>query len=1466
MKLFGKEFALRRLCLILIGIFFATAIIGGFYLYAKREIILRDALNRVEQIAGEMIGTPVKIGNAFIESFKLSSLEDSALILENLEIIDNQNETMAKVDRAKVTFKLLNFFDYGAGAIDEINIDGAQAFVKKRADNSWNLQDIKIKDTGESTFDAKINLNGGTVTADFDGKNISVEKISASADCADMNAIETNLTAETLGSYINASGTVGADKQIINAVIDIADISKILPYLPEDVIPEGVEIHGGFAKNLAMNIYRRGEVLSYSGFTNFSDGAVRVEETEIENIAGTATFTDAQYNIDASAEANGQPATVKGTIRTDTDEMYFDLVAESDGFAPAAVIESLGIDGAAAFTAHVFGTANNPKVDAEISSNYLGYEDLSAKNVHTNFRYANNSVYLSNIYAETFGGAVTGEFELDAQKLAYNSHLKVNGINLAQVREYVNSDAPLYGTVNADVALNGTGADLSTVKVYGSADGNNIYYQNFLVNQMETSFYFREKDVKIDYLKLKLPNKGKVNLEGTLTDMQKLDFEFYGAHVDLSLAKTFDPAILVSGMSDFSGSIHGDVDNPQLALTLSAIDNEKFSGVKGELFNQKFDSLTLAMSGSLDAVDISEFELEKDGKITWQVIDGNINLKERKLNVRLDTVGARLEGIVKLLAPDQPLTGEIDNTIRVQGSFDNPELVGYVEMHYGSYQGILITGMRGDYYIEDGDKFRLQDFEIITPMVDMVLNGTLNIKNYALDMVVNGREIDLKRFQNQFPYEVSGVGKFEGIIAGSVDAPKFDGQLTSDGFTFNGVELKNITGHIGATKNSVVLDNTKFEEGNGKYEMYLGADLGSGSINGAATIQNANIKSLAALANYKAELFSGELTSSIEVGGTLKNPTVRLLGAIDKGTVGKYDLHGIMLDVNLINDIVNINTFKGYQGENGNFEIAGNANLHGDLNLTGSVQKVELGMIGAAAGMDADFVGDVNADVRITGDINNPEGVMMFDANGGIKGSTFDLLRGHIMLKDWIFDVKEIAIERALGEKIYHAGAKGTIPVGALYIENDDPNAQMNLQVSFDDADLSLLPVISNAIAWATGEMGGGLTITGTAANPKINGTISLNDGTVKIKGMKNQIEHFNIATEFAGDKFIVDDFSGNIGDGKFTLTGGLSFANFAVNNYTFDFLADNLDIRTDFFTGPLNAQFSLTEENLYGKVLPKIAGHVDLAKCLVSVPTIPDSEDELPEILLDVAINLGEKVHFYSSRLYNMYLVGGVRYEGTTRIPKPSGIISVKRGGTVNYISTIFDIREGELHFNQMGSYLPSINFMADARVSNIKVQLEASGSLNNNPHIKLSSTPEKTETEIMQLLTLRDAYGNSTSNMSMGDILAIGLQMSILGSIEDTVKRTLGIDRFVFSSGSGSAFESFSSKDIDTQKRNDEFNISVGKYVTDKVMLKLTQGINGEKITRYGIQYDINDNLGLTVEREKSEFIFSLEAIYKF
>ena len=85
-------------------------------------------------------------------------------------------------------------------------------------------------------------------------------------------------------------------------------------------------------------------------------------------------------------------------------------------------------------------------------------------------------------------------------------------------------------------------------------------------------------------------------------------------------------------------------------------------------------------------------------------------------------MGARMEDVAALVAPDQPITGNIDNIIKFTGTLDNPHAVGYVHFYRGSYAGALLSGMDGDYFLDNGI-IRLQVFHIYSPMVDMVLNG-----------------------------------------------------------------------------------------------------------------------------------------------------------------------------------------------------------------------------------------------------------------------------------------------------------------------------------------------------------------------------------------------------------------------------------------------------------------------------------------------------------------------------------------------------------------------------------------------------------------------------------------------------------------------------------------------------------------------------------------------------------------------
>ena len=228
--------------------------------------------------------------------------------------------------------------------------------------------------------------------------------------------------------------------------------------------------------------------------------------------------------------------------------------------------------------------------------------------------------------------------------------------------------------------------------------------------------------------------------------------------------------------------------------------------------------------------------------------------------------------------------------------------------------------------------------------------------------------------------------------------------------------------------------------------------------------------------------------------------------------------------------------------------------------------------------------------------------------------------------------------------------------------------------------------------------------------------------------------------------------------------------------------------------------------------------------------------------------------------------LAGNARFEGTTLEPKTSGSIVVKRGGTLTYLESVFNIREGEAHFNQIGTFFPTLHFLAETKYDRTKIFLTVDGSPD-NIKAKLTSSPEMSETEIVRLLTLRDAYSSTGEvNLSSADALAIGLRMTILGDLENALKQTLGIDQFSVSRGSGSMFERHEPGEQSNSDRSRDYNVQIGKYITDKLMLRYTHGFGSHKVHRFGLQYDLNDNLGITVEREGKDYIFSFEARYKF
>ena len=145
------------------------------------------------------------------------------------------------------------------------------------------------------------------------------------------------------------------------------------------------------------------------------------------------------------------------------------------------------------------------------------------------------------------------------------------------------------------------------------------------------------------------------------------------------------------------------------------------------------------------------------------------------------------------------------------------------------------------------------------------------------------------------------------------------------------------------------------------------------------------------------------------------------------------------------------------------------------------------------------------------------------------------------------------------------------------------------------------------------------------------------------------------------------------------------------------------------------------------------------------------------------------------------------------------------------------------------------------------------------------LTSSPEMSQQEIIRMLTLRGASakgGNADSTEAQRNALLLaGLQMSVLGEVQDAIRDLLQLDELTLSTGT------FEKREKGGDKSTIEaYNVQIGKYVTDKVMLRYTQSLT-EDMRRYGVRYDFTDRFSIFAARdEKNSNWFGFEARIKF
>ena len=111
---------------------------------------------------------------------------------------------------------------------------------------------------------------------------------------------------------------------------------------------------------------------------------------------------------------------------------------------------------------------------------------------------------------------------------------------------------------------------------------------------------------------------------------------------------------------------------------------------------------------------------------------------------------------------------------------------------------------------------------------------------------------------------------------------------------------------------------------------------------------------------------------------------------------------------------------------------------------------------------------------------------------------------------------------------------------------------------------------------------------------------------------------------------------------------------------------------------------------------------------------------------------------------------------------------------------------------------------------------------------------------------------------------MLELGLQMSFVSAVENTIREFLAVDEFKLVRDTVSV-EGFASGNRHSD-REDVYNVQIGKYLTDRFMLRYTKGV-GYDGYNFGAYYDVNPHIRLNTNIDEDEELFyGLETHFKF
>jgi hypothetical protein len=323
--------------------------------------------------------------------------------------------------------------------------------------------------------------------------------------------------------------------------------------------------------------------------------------------------------------------------------------------------------------------------------------------------------------------------------------------------------------------------------------------------------------------------------------------------------------------------------------------------------------------------------------------------------------------------------------------------------------------------------------------------------------------------------------------------------------------------------------------------------------------------------------------------------------------------------------------------------------------------------------------------------------------------------------------------------------------LGKLPMANNIP---ISLRISMEGATLGLLTLPIDNISWIGGRGRGYLGVSGTASHPVMNGSLSLANAAIYIKGMDSNLQEMNSSISIINNSASTGSLKAKwVGtwtgrqmnslnmSGKIDWDKLYSLERTIEVSLKMDDSSFNVDIPS-FYTGDIDIKnFKL--KGVYGAskeagIAPILSGGVSLENGVFTLPDMSKSS-KLPPLGLDIKLDIKKNTYIvagdtknlistdFSNLLLNLEVAGeNISLAGEISALSITGKASFGRG-TVNILNrefslmtedrqkTVFGSSLDKIKLNEAvfsGGNLPYINLSAEIKVKNTEKLSEATAT----------------------------------------------------------------------------------------------------------------------------------------------------------